>query len=215
MNNQTLKIAPFENYAEDYDNWFQKYPYVFESEVAALRDVLPLGDSRGLEIGLGTGRFSQALGLKEGIEPSLAMRKMALSRGIDVMDAVAEKLPFKDLRFDFVLIVSSISYFNDIHMAFQEARRVLKPGGSIIIGFIEKNSIIGKYYENKRHESIFYKQANYYTVAKLTSALTSAGFINLKYSQTLFKNLDEIKTFEPAELGFGKGSFVVIKATKK
>ena len=108
MNNQTLKIAPFENYAEDYDSWFQKYPYVFESEVAALRDALPLGDSRGLEIGLGTGRFSQALGLKEGVEPSLAMRKMALSRGIDVMDAVAENLPFKDLRFDFVLMVRTV-----------------------------------------------------------------------------------------------------------
>jgi ubiquinone/menaquinone biosynthesis C-methylase UbiE len=215
MKNSALKTEPFESYATEYDEWFDQYPFVFKSEVEALREMLPAGESHGIEIGLGTGRFSEALGIKEGIEPSAAMRSMAMNRGIEVMNAVAEKLPYKDLHFDFVLIASSISYFSDIQLAFQEAARVLKPGGSIIIGFIERNSLIGKEYELRRQKSKFYKQATFYSRGKLVEELKKAGFINPLFLQTLFKTPDEIKEFEPAQPGYGDGSFIVIKASKK
>src|SRR5581483_11525189 len=106
-----LKTAPFETNAEEYDAWFDKFPEVFASEVGILRAALPEGDIQGIEVGMGTGRFAEALSIKEGVEPAEEMRKIAYNRVIDVRDANAEQLPYKDLRFDFVL-TTAISYFN-------------------------------------------------------------------------------------------------------
>lgn len=215
MTTLTKKIEVFENHTLEYDNWFNKHQNVFRSEVEAIRDMLPLGNSHGIEVGLGTGRFSVALGIKEGVEPSFSMRRMAVKRGIEVMDAVAEKLPYKDMHFDFVLMASCISYFYDMKRAFREAQRVLKKDGSFIIGFIEKNSIIGKYYEEKRQKNPFYKLATFYTTSRIISELEAAGFHNFEFSQTLFNELDKITEFQAAKPGYSEGSFVVVKAYKK
>lgn len=209
-----LKIEPFETHAEEYDAWYETYPYVFQSEAEALREALPIGDIQGIEVGIGTGRFAQALGIKEGIEPARAMREMAKERGIEVIDAVAEELPYKDLRFDFVLMAACINYFDGLVPAFKEANRVLKLNGTIIVGCIDKHSPIGQYYESIRQENIFYKQATFYTVDQVSEALRASGFSGLEYTQTLFGNLNEINEFQPAEPGYGDGSFVVIKAFK-
>lgn len=211
----TKKIEPFEKHAKEYDDWFNKYIFVFKSEVEAIRNFLPPGESSGIEVGLGTGRFSVALDLKEGVEPSGEMRSIAIERGIEVMDAVAENLPYKAMHFDFVLMASSISYFEDIKKAFSEANRVLKQGGSLIVGFIDKDSVIGKSYEDKRKRSTFYKHATFYPVSRIKDELKAAGFFQLEITQTLFGNLDDIVEFQAAKPGHGEGSFVVIKAIKK
>lgn len=209
------KINPFETNVVEYEQWYDKYDAVFRSEAEALREALPVGDLHGIEVGLGTGRFSEALGIKEGIEPSIAMSKIALQKGIEVMRAKAEHLPYKDLHFDFVLMASCISYFDNLHLAFSEANRVLRHGGVLIVGVIDKNSVIGKSYEQKRQESVFYKRAVFYSIEKIAEELKRCGFNKLAFSQTLFGNLDDITEFQPAIPGYGKGSFVVIKAIKK
>lgn len=207
---------PFDSHVAEYEEWYREFPFVFQSEVEALRQMLPEGDNlSGIEVALGTGKFSEALGIKEGIEPSPNMRAIAVSRGIEVVDSVAENLPYGDLKFDFVLMAFCISYFNDLSITFKEAHRILKNNGVLIIGFIDRNSIIGKYYEQHKPESIFYKQANFYTVDRVVSELTHAGFRHFNFCQTLFKPLQEIKTFEPSKPGHGQGSFVIVQALKK
>ena len=47
----------------------------------------------------------------------------------------AESLPFADSQFDFVLMFTTICFLDDIETAFNEVYRVLKSGGSLIIGF--------------------------------------------------------------------------------
>ena len=91
---------------------------------------------------------------------------------------------------------------------------VLKNGGSLIIGFVDKSSTIGKSYEEKRSQSVFYKEARFYSPKTVATELRKAGFKDLDFSQTLFHALDDIKEFEPAEPGYGKGSFIVIRAIK-
>jgi ubiquinone/menaquinone biosynthesis C-methylase UbiE len=210
-----IRTLPFNEHVAEYEEWFSKYSFVFQSEVEAIRDLLPVGNTiRGIEIALGTGHFSKELGIKEGIEPAPNMRALALKRGIDVMSGEAEHLPYKDMSFDFALMAFCISYFEDLPAAFKEARRVLKNGGSLIVGFIDRDSIIGNIYKQRKPESVFYKQANFYSPKKIIFQLNKSGFKNLVFAQTLFHALDDIKEFEPAKPGYGEGSFVVIKAIK-
>jgi ubiquinone/menaquinone biosynthesis C-methylase UbiE len=130
------------------------------------------------------------------------------------LNAVAEKLPYRALQFDFVLMNSCVSYFENLSKALKEAYRVLKRTGTLIVGFVDKNSKIGRYYQRKKSESIFYKHATFYSVNKIKKELKKAGFKELQFCQTLFHDLDKIKSTEIPSEGYGRGSFVIIKAIK-
>lgn len=210
-----LQLLPFNDHVAEYEDWYKKYPFVFRSEVAAIKEFLPRGENiRGIEVGLGTGRFAKALGIKDGIEPAENMRAVAEAKGIFVLNAVAEHLPYKSLQFDFVLMNFCISYFENIPEAFKEAHRVLKRGGCLIAGFIDKNSRIGRFYLERKAESVIYKNANFYAVPKIEKELKNAGFKKLQFLQTLFYDLDSIKSIEKPLTGHGRGSYVLIKAIK-
>lgn len=210
-----IATLPFNDHVEEYEAWFEKYPFVFLSEVEAIRDLLPTGKNKyGIEVALGTGRFAKELDIKEGIEPAMNMRALALRRGIDVLAGEVEHLPYQDMKYDFVLMTFCISYFENLQKAFKESFRVLKNGGTLIVGFIDKDSPIGKYYEERKPKSIFYKDTRFYSTKTIASELKKAGFKELDFSQTLFHALDDIKEFEVAKPGYGEGSFVLIKAIK-
>jgi hypothetical protein len=66
----------------------------------------------------------------------------------------------------------------------------------------------------RKPESVFYKQADFYSPKRIISQLNKSGFRNLESAQTLFHALDDSKEFEPSKPGYGEGSFVVIKAIK-
>ncbi|MCZ2846074.1 MAG: class I SAM-dependent methyltransferase [Candidatus Bathyarchaeota archaeon] len=211
-----LQTEIFDKNVEAYEAWYDNYPEVFHSELAAIREQfskLP-EEITGIEVGLGTGRFSEALGIKEGIEPSEEMAKKAIKRGVEIMKGVAEKLPYSDLHFDFVLFVT-ICHLNNLKLALKEAYRVLKPGGSIIITFLDKEQAIAKHYEEKRHRSTFFKNATYYSVSRVEELLKEAKFKDLEFNQTLFGKLEDIKNVQTPKEGYGEGSFVVVKAVRK
>ena len=210
------KVSVFNQNVEEYEAWYEKNPEVYESEIQAIKDqMLTLPQNIiGIEVGLGTGRFAEPLGIKEGIEPSQEMRNLALEKGIEVMDARAERLPYQDMHFDFVLFVT-ICHLDDVKAAFEEAHRVLKPGGALIVGFIDKNSPIGQEYEERRSNSKFYRQAKFYPSERVKSMLEDLNFKDLSFIQTLFGKLDEIDTVQASKPGHSEGSFVVVKARKK
>lgn len=210
-----IETLPFNDHVAEYEEWYRKHPFVFRSEIAAIKEFLPSGENiRGIEVGLGTGRFSKALGIKEGIEPADNMRALAEKKGISVLNAVAEHLPYKSLQYDFVLMNFCISYFDELAAPFKEAHRVLKRGGCLLVGFVEKDSRIGKYYQQRKPESVFYNKATFYSVSKVEKELKSAGFKKLEFLQTLFQTLDNIRTIERPLPGHGEGSYVVIKGLK-
>jgi SAM-dependent methyltransferase len=206
----------FDKNVGDYEAWYEQHAEVYESEIIAIREqISKLPENiRGIEVGLGTGRFTKPLGIKEGIEPSESMAARARARGIEVMDGLAENLPYADLQFDFVLFVT-ICHLRNLRMALAEAHRVLKHQGALIIGFLDKDRPIAQSYIEKRDRSTFYAQADFYTVSRLDALIKEAGFLDPEYNQTLFGSLDDIREVQMPKPSHGEGSFVVVKAIKK
>ncbi len=185
--------------------------YGFDSEVAALQKVLPL-KGKGIEVGIGSGQFAKALGVDEGVEPWESMAALARQRGLKVLNGTAEKLPYEDSSLDFVLMVTVDCFLDDMHNAFQEIHRLLKGGGALIIGMIDKSSPLGVVYQAKKKDNVFYCEATFHTVEEVTSALKKSNFNEFNYWQTLLDISKE--TLEEPQPGFGKGGFAVISAVK-
>ncbi|MCF8245036.1 MAG: class I SAM-dependent methyltransferase [Saprospiraceae bacterium] len=211
-----LQIKPFQKYTEEYEQWFEAHPMAYESELSAVKmQLLKVGENvSGIEVGLGSARFAAPLGIKEGLEPASRLRDIARKKGVETIGGRAEKLPYRDLHFDFVLFVT-IEHLDDLAAALKEAHRVLKHKGSVILGFIEKDSLIGQAYQQRRRFSHFYEHATFYTVERVKKLLNAAGFTSLDFIQTLFGELDDIDERQSPKDGYGEGSFIVVKADKK
>jgi SAM-dependent methyltransferase len=208
------KISPFQRYTGQYENWFTEHRWVYEAELRAVKALLP-ESGWGLEVGVGTGRFAEPLGIRTGLEPSVQMREIARNRGIKVLAGVAEDLPFGDDKFDLVLMITTVCFLDDIHKAFQEAHRVLVNGGVFIAGIVDRNSFIGQQYLKHQDESVFYKIATFFSVDEVVKVMHQVGFKNFMFRQTIFRSLSEIDDKEPIKPGYGEGSFVSIGGRKK
>ena len=204
-------MSVFELHYKKYDAWYEKNRFAYLSELEALKKVLPK-DSKGLEVGVGTGRFAAALGITIGIDPSSEMLDLARQRGVNVRWGLGEDIPFWDDSFDYVAIIITLCFTKDPLKVLQESYRVIKKDGSIIIGIIDKDSFLGKYYQRKK--SMFYKEANLFSVKEVSDFLKSAGFKNFSYYQTVFELPEKITAVERPKKGFGQGGFVIINATK-
>ncbi len=204
------KTEPFEKYSDRYDEWFEKNSIVYHAELETIRRLIPSSQANGLEVGVGSGMFAVPLGIKVGVEPSEKMAAKAEKQGIRVFRGVAEDLPFSDSKFDFVLMVTTICFVDDVLKSFREAFRVLKPRGYIIVGFVDRESELGRQYSEKRNTSVFYKEAVFFSTHEVCQYLMDAGFGNMTFKQTLISG----ETQEMIQNGFGKGSFVVIKGEK-
>ncbi len=200
-----------ENY-EKYDRWYEKNEYAYQSELKLLRKIIP-ENKKGLEIGVGTGRFAAPLGIEYGIDLSENMLKIANDRGVKVERASGESVPFKNNAFEYIAIIITLAFVNNPQEVIKEAWRVLNNNGKIIIGIIDSNSFLADFYRKK--EGAFYKEAKFIKVNQLTQWLKAAGFYNLIYYQTLFNLPRDMTEIEKPRSGFGQGGFVAVVADKK
>ena len=208
------KVDCFEKNRDQYEEWFEHNRYAYESELEAVKMLLPKEGERGLEIGVGTGRFAGPLGIKIGVDPSHAMSDIAMYRGINVYQSFAESLPFDGAIFSHVLLVTTICFLNNLDTALNEAFRVLKPTGHIIIGFVNRESRIGENYIKIKDFNVFYREAKFYSVEEVRHQLEKTGFNNFIYSQTIFQDPFLMKKPDPVKPGHTEGSFVVIRGQK-
>lgn len=207
------KTSAFDNHPEDYENWFTRNKAAYASELEAVKYFIP-DEARGIEIGVGSGLFAQPTGIQYGVEPSATMRAKAEERGITVYEGVAENLPLKDGSYDFALLVTTICFVDDIMQTFREIYRILRPGGRAIIGFVDKDSPVGRIYQRNKGKSKFYREASFFTTGEVLDYLEQSGFRKADIVQTIFGRLDEITETQPSIPGYGRGSFVVIAADK-
>jgi len=205
-------VEIFDRNWKKYEVWFEKHKATYFSELKALKKVIPEG--LGLEIGVGSGRFAQPLGAKIGIDPSKNMLKLAIKRSIEVILGTGENLPFKDLTFDFVLVIVTVCFVENPVSVMKEAGRVLKRGGRLIVGEINKDSWLGQFYEDKRNKSEFYELATFYSSNEIIEMLDRVGIRYLESYQTLMSPSIPPEMLEEPEKGLDKGGFVVIAGVK-
>lgn len=107
------------------------------------REAMGNAIGRLLIVGLGPGTdllfVPPAVSSVAAVEPVPAMRRMAraLARRhgitVDVVDGVAESIPFPDNSFDSVHVGLVLCSVDDVHATLGEIRRVLAPGGRLVV----------------------------------------------------------------------------------
>lgn len=107
-------------------------------------------------------------------------------------------------------MVVTICFVDDPLRAFQEAFRVIRPGGCIAAGFVDRESAIGRAYESRNETSVFYRDARFYTTDEILDLISRTGFRDPVCMQTLIPGEDE----DAIRDGYGEGSFVVLRAEK-
>jgi demethylmenaquinone methyltransferase/2-methoxy-6-polyprenyl-1,4-benzoquinol methylase len=94
-----------------------------------------------LDVATGTGLVARAAarilvepGSVIGVDPSGGMLRQARATGAALLvQGQVEELPFGDARFDFLTIGFALRHTADLHLAFRECLRVLKPGGRLLV----------------------------------------------------------------------------------
>jgi len=201
----------FDFHADEYDQWFADNPQLFESELRALKQLLPQG-KKTLEVGIGSGIFAEQLGITDGIDPSEGMLTLARQRNLNVRKGVAEHLPYADASYDTVVFITSICFVEDPVIAMQEAFRVLKVGGALVLAFLDRQHAFIATVEAGKQESTFFRDAQFYSVGEVLVLIEQQGFRVTDIVQTL-TNPSAPAPEDPIE-GYGQGAFVVVRAEK-
>ncbi|MEO1923037.1 MAG: methyltransferase domain-containing protein [Nautiliaceae bacterium] len=199
----------FDMYYEDYEEWFEKHPKIYEEELKTIKALLPKG--RGIEVGVGSGRFASPLGIKFGIEPSRKMAEIARSRGIKVLEITAEEMDFEE-EFDFILMVTTICFVKDPLKTIENCYKALKKSGYLLIAFVDKDSPLGKTYEKNKNRSKFYAPATFFSKDDIINLMKKVGFKDFECKENLYgETLDNLK-FKINDCN--GGAFKVIRGRK-
>lgn len=212
------QAAIFDSLASAYDDWFDgEGKLIFATEVKAFKEVLNSLPKPWLEVGVGSGRFAQALGIEMGIDPSLQLLKLASKRGITVFLARGEQGIFNAASFGTVFLIVTLCFLNSVPDVMKEVYRILAPDGKVVLGLVLKDSPWGNLYEQKKRQGHrFYQYATFYRYNDVVALLEEAGFLIKQVISTLFQKPDRVKHVELPQSGFSPDAgFVVIIAGKK
>ena len=98
---------------------------------------------------------------------------------VEVTAAKADKTGFKDGTFDLVTTVETYYFWPSLPAAFQEIKRVLKPGGKLLmINELIKDGI----YDVDQAEIIKKTHVHLYPLGEIRDMLEAAGFVSVKVS---------------------------------
>jgi SAM-dependent methyltransferase len=117
--------------------WYEEFrPALGDEEIQAFVRLLGPGKGRCLDLGCGTGLPTAAaaeLGWSVvGVDVSNDLLEVARTRGVDVLEARADALPFDDASFDAAISVWTHTDIDDFGAALAEVARVLRPGAPLV-----------------------------------------------------------------------------------
>ena len=212
------KASPFDDLAGDYDAWFDKEgSLIFSIEARAFKLLLPSLAKPWLEIGVGSGRFAQTLGIETGVDPSIRLVEMARKRGVNATMGQGEQHFFDEESFGTVFLIVTLCFLDSPTEVLKEANRILMPGGKLVLGLFLKESPWGKFYQQKKEEGHrFYKYATFYSCDEVVRLIVRAGFMTERIISTLFQRPGKVHhTEEPKEGYFPDAGFTMIVAEKE
>jgi len=98
-----------------------------------------------LDVGIGTGLVAREAvkligpqGRLVGVDPSPGMMGEVSLAGVELVQGRAEALPRPDASCDFISMGYALRHISDVHAAFAEFFRVLRPGGRLLVLEITK-----------------------------------------------------------------------------
>jgi len=207
----------FDVMASEYDTWFEKEgKLIYLIELRALQHALCRLPRPWLEVGVGSGRFAQALGIDVGIDPSNKLLALARNRNVKVIFGYGEELPFNDRAFGCILLIVTLCFVIQPLEVLCEARRVLTPEGKIVLGLVLSDNPWGRLYQRKKSEGHpFYKFANFYSYQDVVEMLAQTGFLIEQVISTLFQTPEQVCHIEEPREGYhSEAGFTVIVAKK-
>jgi len=213
-------IQVFDTFVERYDAWFDA-PFgksAFELEKSCIASLCHNLEGPSLEIGVGTGRFAEALGIEYGVDISGRALEFAKRRGITVVKGSGEKLPFRDETFGSIFIIVTLCFVEKPEKVLEEASRVLAKDGKLILGLILKESPWAHFYMKKGEAgNVFYKNATFYSFNELKVMMMKSGLTIIDVYSIIFqKPAEKPLRFEAPRRGYyRKAGFVAVKAGKK
>lgn len=136
-------IRQFELFAPVYDL------VVPSADPAALRAALETATRplvRLLDVGGGTGRGARAVELPSRVvvDPAKRMLRRARENGLSTVRADGSRLPVADSAVDAVLVTDALHHISDQRGVIHEARRVLAPGGVLVIQEFDPTTVLGR-----------------------------------------------------------------------
>ena len=189
----------YDEVAATYAQHRRVHPEVLRSLLAALGPA-----SKVLEVGCGTGNYLIAIQERVGchccgIDSSAEMLAQAGLRSgqVHLSHGSAEALSFPEASFDLVFSVDVIHHVGDRLRFFQEAARVLRPGGRVCTvtdseWVIRNRQPLAVYFP----ETVAVDLARYPTLAELWTAMSDAGFVQFEEQTVEFAGeLSDIGSF--------------------
>ena len=209
-------LSAFDTMTQKYDSWYDspEGKALYRSELICISSLVDNCRPPLLEIGAGTGRFIMHYPHSAGIDPAFNPLKMAKTRGADAVQAFGENLPFRNETFGCILIIFTLCFIENPIRVLNEATRVMKHDGSIILGVVPKDSPRGISYEEKKVKgSPFYTDARFYTFEEVKKLLREAGLTILKIKSTLIQKQGKTNIVEAPVEGYSQeAGFLCIEA---
>ena len=211
------EASPFDSLASVYDSWFeQKGKITFAIEVEAFKVVLPSLPNPWLEIGVGSGRFAQALGIETGVDPSIEMLQIAGGRGVSVFAGRGEQQIFDSASYGTVFLIVTLCFVDSALDVLKETYRILAHGGKAVLGLVLKESPWGSFYQQKKRQGHpFYEHATFHSYNDVVKMLNKVDFSIETVISTLFQEPGKVTHLESPRKGFyPDAGFTVIVARK-
>lgn len=134
---------------DQYEAWYHtpRGSWIGRREASLLLALMRPGQGQTLlDVGCGTGYFSRRFADAgfdvTGIDPDPAMLGHARTRGgeVNYIEGRAERLPFDDGRFDYVVAVTSLCFVEAAESALAEMWRVSRRG--VVLGLLNRYSLL-------------------------------------------------------------------------
>jgi SAM-dependent methyltransferase len=187
MTHGRRSLFDFGRLAREYDRWYETPPgqahdLVQREDVGRLLRVGPAGE-RLLDVGCGTGhwsRFFVGMGYRVtgiDIEPKMIEVARAHLPTVSFQVADACELPFADASFDVVASMATLEFIPDPSMAVREMARCAKPGGTLLVGTLNRLAALNQQRLSEGKEP--YVSAHLFSPDEVRSLLAPWGEVHI------------------------------------